>query len=229
MCDSIGGCMKKLVARVVLALFVANIACTSMAVEASWLSKAWQRLEKSLEKSEEISKLPKPNDPQSNYIREQSNPAGIGPYIPKYEMTVSGIPMGIHVNDVKKSLGKPTSEDVKTYGRNYPIYTLTYGGVTFETSKPEYSPYTKPGHISKTTINNRDGVTLRGISVGDRLMQVYYIYGRPTFVSRDEWFYGKFGNDVHTGIWFVHDGYKVTKIKLGTQSFEHIDSISNAL
>ena len=76
--------MKKLVARVVLALFVANVASIHTGVEASWLSKAWQRLEKSLEKSEEVSKLPKLSDPQSKYIRERSNPAVIGQYIPNY-------------------------------------------------------------------------------------------------------------------------------------------------
>ena len=113
MCDSIGGCMKKLVARVVLALFVANVASTSMTVEASWLSKAWQRLEKSLEKASqeveaekqaEIRSLPQSTDADYEYIRNHSRDH-FGKPLADWEFTVAGVPMGAHVNDIIKSLG----------------------------------------------------------------------------------------------------------------------------
>ena len=238
MCDSIGGCMKKLVSRVVLALFVANVASTSMAVESSWLSKAWQRLETSLEKASQeatadrqraadIRALPKYTDADYEYIRIGKNRLRFGKVLPNSEFTVAGVSIGAHVNAVIKSLGKPTSEDIQyekgPYRNSIPVYTLQYGGVIYKTQyKFVYAPISSAERISKITIHNRDATTARGITVGDTLKQVYNAYGRPTFVTKkNEWFYGMEYEEGSDGIWFVNDGYTVTKIKLGDAGFEY--------
>lgn len=135
--------------------------------------------------------------------------------------------IGTHVNAVIKSLGKPTSEDIQytkgPYRNNIPVYTLQYGGVIYKTQyKFVYEPISSAERISKITIHNRDATTARGITVGDTLKQVYNAYGRPTFVTKkNEWFYGMAYPDGYDGIWFVNDGYTVTKIKLGDAGFEY--------
>ena len=239
MCDSIGGCMKKLVSRVVLALFVANVACTSMTVEASWLSKQLDNLfgtgetvqtEADRQRAEEMRDLPKHTDAEYEKLRKPPHINGFGKPLPKSEFTVAGVPMGAHVNDIIKSLGKPTSEDIK-YKRKYmsngwvqiPLYHLEYGGLSFDTHVMPWDHDVRAAElIDLTTIHNRDAATARGITVGDTLKQVYNAYGRPTFITRkNEWFYGVTYPDDYVGIWFVSDGYKVTKIKLGGASFEY--------
>ena len=235
MCDSIGGYMKKLVARVVLALFVANVASTSMAVEASWLSKQLDNLfgtgetvqtEADRQRAEEMRDLPKHTDAEYENLRRPENRMGFGKPLPDSEFIVAGISTDAHVNDIIKSLGTPTSEDIKYhswYRGQIPTYHLEYGGVSFDTHyMPWYHEASQAEHISEITIRNRDGATARGISVGDTLKQVYNAYGRPTFITRkNEWFYGVTYPDDYYGIWFVSDGYKVTKIKLGSSSFEY--------
>ena len=112
--------MKKSVARVVLSLFVANVASIHIGVEASWLSKACQRLETSLEKASQeaeadkqraadIRALPKYTDADYEYIRIGKNGPRFGKVLPNSEFTVAGVSIGTHVNAVIKSLGKPTS------------------------------------------------------------------------------------------------------------------------
>ena len=235
MCDSIGGCMKKLVVRVVLALFVANVASTSMAVEASWLSKSLDVILGVLEivqpddnkqREKDSHDLPKHTDAEYENLRRPENRMGFGKPLPHSEFTVAGVPMGAHVNDIIKSLGKPTSQNIKYYHwyrGQLPTYHLEYGGVSYDTQYEYwYKDATEAEHISKITIRNRDGATARGISVGDTLKQVYNAYGRPTFITRkNEWFYGITYPDEYNGIWFVSDGNKVTKIKLGGASFEY--------
>ena len=226
--------MKKSVARVVLALFVANVASTSMAVEASWLSKQLDNLfgtgetvqtEADRQRAEEMRDLPKSTDADYEYIRNHSRDH-FGKPLADWEFTVAGVPMGAHVNDIIKSLGKPTSEDVKYYHwyrGQLPTYHLEYGGISFDTQyMPWYSDATEAEHISKITIHNRDATTARGITVGDTLKEVYNAYGKPVFITKkNEWFYGAAYPDEYDGIWFVSDGYKVTKIKLGGASFEY--------
>ena len=234
MCDSIGGCMKKLVVRVVLALFVANVASTSMAVEASWLSKQLDNLfgtgetvqtEADRQRAEEMRDLPKSTDADYEYIRNHSRDH-FGKPLADWEFTVAGVPMGAHVNDIIKSLGKPTSEKIKYYSwyrGQLPTYHLEYGGLSFDTQYMYwYHEASEAEYISKTTINNRDAATARGITVGDTLKEVYNAYGKPVFITKkNEWFYGAAYPDEYHGIWFVNDGYKVTKIKLGFAVFEH--------
>ena len=135
--------------------------------------------------------------------------------------------MGAHVNDIIKSLGKPTSEDIEYKNglaiEVVPLYHLRYGGIIYDTQNMHwYHNASEAEHISKITIQNRDGATSRGISVGDTLKQVYNAYGRPTFVTKkNEWFYGMAYEEGYDGIWFVNDGYTVTKIKLGDAGFEY--------
>ena len=244
MCDSIGGCMKKLVSRVILALFVANVACTSMTVEASWLSKQLDNLfgtgetvqtEADRQRAEEMRDLPKYTDADYEYIRNHSRDH-FGKPLADREFTVAGVSNGSHVNDIIKSLGKPTSEDIK-YKKAYinnsrvqiPLYHLEYGGLSFDT---QYMPWDhdvrKAELIDLTTIHNRDATTVRGITVGDTLKQVYNAYGKPTFITKkNEWFYGVGYPDSYYGIWFVSDGYKVTKIKLGGAGFEYSPTRDN--
>jgi len=65
------------------------------------------------------------------------------------------------------------------------------------------------------TVSNRDAVTARGIAVGDSLKKVMDIYGRPDFIDfNNRWFYGylRYNSDNIVGIFFEHNGSKVTKI-----------------
>ena len=219
--------MKKLVSRVVLALFIANVASVNTDVEASWLSKQLDNLfgagetvqtEADKQRAEDMKEYEK--------LRKPPHINGFGKPLPESEFTVAGVPMGAHVNDIIKSLGKPTAENIKYYHwyrGQLPTYHLEYGGVSYDTQYEYwYKDATEAEHISKITIQNRDGATARGISVGDTLKQVYNAYGRPTFITRkNEWFYGITYPDEYNGIWFVSDGYKVTKIKLGNATFEY--------
>ena len=64
-------------------------------------------------------------------------------------------------------------------------------------------------------VSNRDAVTARGIAVGDSLKKVMDIYGRPDFIDfNNRWFYGylRYNSDNIVGIFFEHNGSKVTKI-----------------
>lgn len=232
MCDSIGGCMKKLVVRVVLALFVANVASTSIAVEASWLSKAWQRLEKSLEKASqeaeaekqvEIRSLPKHTDSDYQY-KKKYRPYNYGVDLPKSDFVVVGVPLYSNFGDIKRSLGEPTSQTYKDtwLGRRY---KMRYGGITFIAHYTRTDANINSAKLFDTLLTNRDATTARGIAVGDKLTKVYSKYGRPDFVSEsNEWFYGiedRVGPDNATrGIWFRSDGYKVESILIGNHLWE---------
>ncbi|EBY4569918.1 MAG: hypothetical protein E7H41_07830 [Veillonella sp.] len=60
-----------------------------------------------------------------------------------------------------------------------------------------------------------DAVTARGIAVGDTLEKVMDVYGRPDFIDfNNRWFYGylRYNSDNIRGIFFEHNGSKVTKI-----------------
>ena len=224
--------MKKLVARVVLALFVANVASIHIGVEASWLSKAWQRLEKSLEKASqeaeaekqvEIRSLPKYTDSDYQY-KKKYRPYNYGVDLPKSDFVVVGVPLYSNFGDIKRSLGEPTSQ---TYNdtRNGRRYKMRYGGITFIAHYTRTDANINSAKLFDTLLTNRDATTARGIAVGDKLTKVYSKYGRPDFVSENnEWFYGiedRDGPDNGTrGIWFRNDGYKVESILIGNFLWE---------
>ena len=224
--------MKKSVARVVLALFVANVASTSMAVEASWLSKAWQRLEKSLEKASqeaeaekqvEIRSLPKHTDSDYQY-KKKYRPYNYGVDLPKSDFVVVGVPLYSNFGDIKRSLGEPTSQTYEDswLGRTY---KMRYGGITFIANYTRTDANINSAKLFDILLTNRDATTARGIAVGDKLTKVYSKYGRPDFVSEsNEWFYGiedSVGPDDATrGICFRSDGYKVESILIGNHLWE---------
>ena len=88
---------------------------------------------------------------------------------------------------------------------------LTYGGIKFGHSLMQDS---RP-IVWYMIVSNRDAVTARGIAVGDSLKKVMDIYGRPDFIDfNNRWFYGylRYNSDNIVGIFFEHNGSKVTKI-----------------
>ena len=109
-------------------------------------------------------------------------------------MKIAGVSLGTSFDAVKASLGQPTSEKRDE---------LTYGGIKF-------GPI-----VWYITVSNRDAVTARGIAVGDTLKKVMDVYGRPDFIDfNNRWFYGylRYNSDNIRGIFFEHNGSKVTKI-----------------
>ena len=115
---------------------------------------------------------------------------------------LAGVSLGTSFDAVKASLGRPTSEKRDE---------LTYGGIKFGHSLMQDS---RP-IVWYMTVSNRDAVTARGITVGDSLKKVMDIYGRPDFIDfNNRWFYGylRYNSDNIVGIFFEHNGSKVTKI-----------------
>ena len=117
-------------------------------------------------------------------------------------MKIAGVSLGTSFDAVKASLGQPTSEKRDE---------LTYGGIKFGHSLMQDS---RP-IVWYITVSNRDAVTARGIAVGDTLKKVMDVYGRPDFIDfHNRWFYGylRYNSDNIRGIFFEHNGSKVTKI-----------------
>lgn len=116
------------------------------------------------------------------------------------DMSIAGVTLGTPIANVIQSLGTPTNfnDHVKFIG-----VELTYGGITYGGNPVHY-----------ISVINRDATTYRGIAVGDTLEQVYAAYGRPDLMYNNQWFYGKFKprSGYIQGIFFHHDGYRVTKI-----------------
>ena len=208
--------MKKLTTSILLALFSATI-FTPTHVEASWLSKTWEKIEKSWNESgmhntatetssptERVMYLPQRSEYPSNFGLNQV----VGHSLDSIEYQVLGVPMGATFGQVKASLGQPTS----------PGHGLVYGGVRFTqafTKGDSEDSYV----VDYIEITNRDAVTHRGIGVGDSLESVYQAYGRPNYInSKNDWFYGYFvwSSDAIRGIYFENDGERVTKIKVVT-------------
>lgn len=206
--------MKKLTTSILLALFSATI-FTPTHVEASWLSKTWEKIEKSWNESgthntatetssptERVMYLPQRSEYPSNFGLNQV----VGHSLDSIEYQVLGVPMGATFGQVKASLGQPTS----------PGHGLVYGGVRFTqafTKGDSEDSYV----VDYIEITNRDAVTHRGIGVGDTLEKVYEVYGRPIHIFKtNTWFYGGFmwNSDFISGISFENDGERVTKIKL---------------
>ena len=214
--------MKKLTTSIVLVLLSATV-FTPTHVDASWLSKSWEKLEKAWneagqrnrsiegqsdgnevdsERSIGIINLPKRSEYPSDFKLHQV----VGNPLNAIEYQVLGVPMGATFGQVRSSLGSPTSSG----------HGLVYGGVRFTqsfTDGDNRDSYV----VDYIEIKNRDAVTYRGIGVGDTLEKVYKVYGRPTYIFKtNTWFYGAFmwNSDFISGISFENDGERVTKIHL---------------
>ena len=156
----------------------------SSVADASWFSKAMDRLETSNAKLS-------PSWPKAEQYRHYRPGQVIGAYLPAEDMKIAGVSLGTSFDAVKASLGQPTSEKRDE---------LTYGGRPI---------------VWYITVSNRDAVTARGIAVGDTLKKVMDVYGRPDFIDfNNRWFYGylRYNSDNIRGIFFEHNGSKVTKI-----------------
>lgn len=215
-----GTFMKKLTTSVLLALFSAAI-FTPTHVEASWLSKAWEKIEKSWNEagkqseSTEMSgastsaiRLPQRSEYPTSFVGGQV----VGQSLDIQDLTIAGVPVGADYNEIRRALGKPTEERMyNPSSYTGPNVFMRYGGIKYSSIL---------GNLNKAemiTVENRDAVTYRGIAVGDSLEAVYKAYGRPNYInSKNEWFYGYFvwASDATSGIYFENDGEKVTKIEI---------------
>ena len=135
----------------------------SSVADASWLSKAMDRLETSNAKLS-------PSWPKADQYRHYRPGQVIGAYLPAEDMKIAGVSLGTSFDAVKASLGQPTSEKRDE---------LTYGGIKFGHSLMQDS---RP-IVWYITVSNRDAVTTRGIAVGDTLKKVMDVYGRPDFMD----------------------------------------------
>ena len=143
-----------------------------------------------------------PTWPKAEQYRHYRPGQAIGAPLPDEDMRIAGVSLGTSFDAVKASLGQPTSEKRDE---------LTYGGIKFGHSLMQDS---RP-IVWYMTVSNRDAVTARGIAVGDSLKKVMDIYGRPDFIDfNNRWFYGylRYNSDNIVGIFFEHNGSKVTKI-----------------
>ena len=161
-------------------------------VDASWLSKAWGRLENSLDT---VSTDAPPSVDRKNY--------NVGHLLPKEDMKIAGVPLGATFPEIKASLGNPQYETNDT---------LQYGGIKYHCDIYLYRDY----RVDRIVVTNRDATTARGIAVGDTLKQVVAVYGQPDFIYKDYYFYGyqQAGSDYIDGIYFTHDGKRVTRISI---------------
>ncbi len=201
--------MKKLTTSILLALFSATI-FTPTHVEASWLSKAWEKIEKSWNEAGQQNSSTETSETSTSAIRLPQRSEYPSSYI--QDLTIAGVPVGAQYSEIRKSLGAPTAEAMyNPHVSRVPNIFMRYGGITFESV---HGGFDRAGMI---TVVNRDAVTHRGIAVGDSLEAVYKAYGRPTHInSRNDWFYGAFiwASDAKSGITFENDGNKVTKIRV---------------
>lgn len=137
----------------------------------------------------------------------------IGKGLNDEDYVVAGVRVGTLFTDIIRSLGTPTKNNIEYIG-NTSTGSLHYGGIEFEDSLRDDDGLSAAAII----IINRDATTYRGIAVGDSLLKVLDAYGKPDKVYDDEpmWFYGKFiyRTDAIAGIFFSHDGEKVTKIRV---------------
>ena len=213
--------MKKLTTSILLALFSATIFIPTH-VEASWLSKTWEKIEKSWNESGTHTTATETSSPseramylpqRSEYPSSYSPGQFVGQRPDIQDLTIAGVPVGAQYSEIRRALGTPTAEKMYTPGMVFggSNIFMRYGGITYESVHGDFD---RAGMI---TVVNRDAVTHRGIAVGDSLETVYKAYGRPTHInSRNDWFYGAFiwASDAKSGITFENDGEKVTKIRV---------------
>lgn len=182
--------MKKIIIGVLFGTCL--MSSFSITADASWLSKAWGRLENSLDT---VSTNALPSIDRKKY--------NIGHLLPREDMKIAGVPLGATFSEIKASLGAPQYES-----NEY----LQYGGIKFHRDIYLYRDY----RVDSIYVTNRDATTARGIAVGDTLKQVVAAYGQPDFIYKDYYFYGyqQAGSDYIDGIYFTHNGKKVTQITI---------------
>lgn len=219
--------MKRMttVAVIVGVLMSASI---GLQADASWLSKTLDKLNQALggttstssvdssssSRSGQQVRLPR----ESDYSRYHRPGEVIGEGLSDADMSILGVKVGTSFQAIERSLGEPTSKDIRyavPTAQACPTGTMSYGGVTFEDSVRIDAHRLEANFIE---ITNRDAVTARDIAVGDSVEKVLAAYGWPTYV-RDEyqlWFYGEYipNSDYLSGIQFYHDGEKITKIRV---------------
>lgn len=213
--------MKKLTTSILLSLFSASIFAPSH-VEASWLSKTWEKIEKSWNEAGQQNSSTGTTSTPSSTIRlpqrlEYPSSYNPGQFVGQrpdiQDLIIAGVPVSAQYSEIRRALGTPTAEKMYTPGMVFggSNIFMRYGGITYESVHGDFD---RAGMI---TVVNRDAVTHRGIAVGDSLEAVYKAYGRPTHInSRNDWFYGAFiwASDAKSGITFENDGEKVTKIRV---------------
>lgn len=214
--------MKKITTSILIALFSVTI-FTPAHVEASWLSKTWKKVEKSWNEAGKQSSSTGTTSTSSSTIRlpqRSEYPSSfrygqvVGQSMDIQDFTIAGVPVNAKYSEIRKALGVPTEErmyDPSSY--TGPNTFMRYGGIKYSSLMGDLD---RAGMI---TIENRDAVTYRGISVGDSLDAVYQAYGRPNYInSENDWFYGYFvwASDAIRGIYFENDEEKVTKIRIVT-------------
>ena len=189
--------MKKIL--VATALFSMGLIGTTSMVEASWLSKAWNRLETSSNNLAREKQLP--TEEEYAYAKTIG---WHGERLPKDDLTIAGVGLGMSEASLN-SLGP--ADRVETNLGNIPWAKYHYGSITY---------HVRLGEIIKITVQKRDAVTHRGIAVGDSLLKVYDIYGRPVNIQNHTWWYGKYlyPSDQFELLEFKTDGKKVTEIIL---------------
>lgn len=167
-------------------------------VDASWLSKAWNRLETSSNNLAKEKKFPTHKDSLQWQHYGQMN----GVALPTEDMSIAGISVGSN-ESVLNSLGPAQSIEKKA---RWIVYH--YGSIAY---------HVEQGKIVLITVEKRDAITRRGIAVGDSLVKVYDSYGTPNLVKSDNtWVYGRYfypGDQMYTLV-FVNNGKKVTRIEV---------------
>ena len=192
--------MKKILAATVLLSL--GLTWTTSTVEASWLSKAWNRLETSSNNLAKENSLPT----HADYNYPHTMGAIYGQDLPRDDWQIAGI----HLLDTESALNSLGTADKVTNKKGMISKTqYYYGGITYNVDWD--------GRISYINVTNRDAVTNRGIAVGDSLVKVYEAYGAPTNITKDDtWVYGyyKYATDRGKTLEFSTKNKKVTNIRM---------------
>ena len=191
--------MRKLILGAILGTCL--ISSLPTVADASWLSKAWGRLENSLDTVS--------TDAPASTTTVNGRLQDVGHLLPDEDLKIVGVPLGATVYAIKNSLGTPQ------YANNE---YLQYGGIKFYPDRGIGKYYNDSSIVDRIVVINRDAATSRGIAVGDTLKQVVAVYGQPDYIYKDYHFYGyrQAYTDYIKGIYFHHDGRRVVAIVISS-------------